>query len=173
MMRSRRFSGPFFFAAAIALLAIWGLAETVGWPIKSALYPRAVGVPLFLLAVFEVALTLRPKEQTAPGRTTDVSLPPGGTMDVSLSTEVPPDVAARRTAVMVAWLGGFCLAIILIGFPRSVPLFLFAYLRGQAREAWMSSVVLAAIGWLGFYLLFVKLLHVPFADGLLWGFLVR
>jgi hypothetical protein len=68
---------------------------------------------------------------------------------------------------MIAWMGGFYLAVILIGFSLAIPLFVFAYLRGQAKEAWTISLLLPAVAWLGFYLLFVRLLHLPFVDGLL------
>jgi hypothetical protein len=146
--------------AVVALLAAWALVQTIGWPIKTSLYPRAVGIPLLVLAVAETLLCLRHREDTDDG----------DALDVALSDEVAPDVAARRTAVVVAWIGGFYLAVILIGFPRAIPLFMFGYLKGQGKESWALSILLAALAWLGFDLLFVRLLHTPFADGILWRF---
>ena len=163
MRRSVRRSGRVFFSGAVALLAAWALAETVGWPIKTALYPRAIGIPLLVLATVETLLSLRRNGEADAG----------AAMDFALSEEVPPDVAARRTAAIVAWMGGFFLAVILIGFPRAIPLFVFAYLKGQAKEAWIISILLPTLAWLGFDLLFVRLLHVPFAEGLLWQFFFR
>jgi hypothetical protein len=155
--------GRVLFAGAIALLAAWALLQTVGWPIKTALYARAVGIPLLILAIAETLLCLRGEEETEAREA----------IDVALSASVPPDVAARRTTVIVAWMVGFYVAVILIGFPRAVPLFVLAYLRGQAKESWILSLLLPALAWLGFYLLFVRLLHLPFADGLLWEVLFR
>jgi len=144
----------------VALAAAWALVQTIGWPIKTSLYPRAVGIPLFLLAVAETLLSLRRGEEKDDGEA----------LDVALSQDVSPDVAARRTAAVIAWIGGFYVAIILIGFPRAIPLFVFGYLRIQGKESWALSILLAALAWLGFDLLFVRLLHTPFADGMLWRF---
>ncbi|MDR7481106.1 MAG: tripartite tricarboxylate transporter TctB family protein [Armatimonadota bacterium] len=156
-------SGHAVFATAVALLAAWALAETASWPIKTALYPRVIGVPLLALAAAEAVLCLRRQDDAHPREA----------MDVELSRDVPPAVALRRTLTMVAWMGGFFLAIALVGFPRAVPLFVFAYLRGQAREGWAVSLAMPVLAWLGFWLLFVRLLHLPFADGWLWGALLR
>ncbi|MBI3975154.1 MAG: hypothetical protein HY334_02075, partial [Armatimonadetes bacterium] len=71
-------------------------------------------------------------------------------------------------ATMIAWVGGFLLTVIVIGFTRAIPLFVFTYLRRQGREGWILSLLLAAFAWLVFQMLFVRLLHLPFADGLLW-----
>ncbi len=158
MTPSVRLSGRVLFSGAVALLAAWALAETVGWPIKTALYPRAIGIPLLVLAGAETLLSLRRDDQAHAG----------GAMDFALSEEVAPGLAARRTIGMIAWIGGFYLAVILIGFPRAIPLFVFAYLKGQGKEAWIISILLPALAWLGFDLLFVRLLHIPFAGGLLW-----
>ena len=156
-MRDR---GRVVFAGAVALVAAWALLQTVWWPIKTSLYPRAVGIPLLALAIAETLLCLRRPEATDGGEA----------VDVALSEEVAPDVAARRTISVTAWIGGFYLAIILIGFPRAIPLFVFGYLKMQGKERWLLSILLAVLAWLGFDLLFVRLLHTPFADGLLWRF---
>lgn len=150
------------FSLCIVLLAAWALYSTRDWPIKTALYPRVVGVPLLLLAAAEFVLSLRGTPESQ-----------GRAVDVEFATFVVPELTARRTVVAVAWMGGFFLAIILLGFPRAIPLFVVAYLRGQGRESWILSVALAAVAWLGFYGLFIRLLHLPFAPGLLWQMLGR
>ena len=98
-----RLSGRVLFTGAVALIGAWALVETVGWPIKTALYPRAVGIPLLILAAAETVLSLRGKEAAGAGEA----------MDVALSEEVPPDVAVRRTAAILIWTGGFYLAVAL------------------------------------------------------------
>lgn len=156
-MRDR---GSAVFTGLVAVAAAFALAQTAGWPIKTSLYPRAVGLPLLVLAVVETVLCLRRGEDTGAGEA----------VDVTLSDAVPPDEASRRTLSTVAWIGGFFAAIILIGFPRAVPLFVFGYVRGQGKEGWVLSIALAALSWLAFDLLFVRLLHTPFGDGILWRF---
>ena len=145
------------FGLAILLAGIWALAATRDWRLQTALYPRVIGVPLVILAAIEVVLSLRGKEEEQRQA-----------VDTALSDSVPADIAARRTAVAFAWLLGFFLTIVLVGFPVAVPLFVLAFLRVQGRESWMLSVVLAAGAWLAFYLVFNKVLHLPFTEGLLW-----
>lgn len=152
--------GQILFALAIAALAAWALLETRGWVIKTALYPRVIGVPLLLLALTEAALSLRGRTENEVG---------GKPMDVELSGGVDPAVAARRTIAIFAWIAAFFLGIVALGFPVAVPLFTFVYLIGQARERWLRALIFSALAWLIFYQLFIRLLHVPFAQGLLWG----
>ncbi len=156
--------GPILFALVIAAVAAWALLETRGWAIKSALYPRAIGVPLLLLALTEAALSLRGRPENGPERQP---------MDVELSGDADTAVTARRTVAIFAWIAGFFLGIVALGFPVAVPLFTLAYLIGQARERWVPSVILSALAWLIFYQLFIRLLHIPFAQGLLWGVLFK
>lgn len=153
-----RLSGRVLFAGAVTLAAVWAVVETAGWPLKTSLYPRVVGLPLLILAVVETVLSLREREE--PGS--------AEAMDIGLSADVPPDVAMRRTLTIVGWMGGLYLAIILVGFPWAIPLFVLAYLRGQSKEGWSNSLLLSALAWGSFYMLFIRLLHIPFADGLLW-----
>ncbi len=150
------------FALAILLAGIWALLATRDWRLQTALYPRVIGVPLVILAAIEVALSLRGKEEEQRQA-----------VDTTLSDTLPADVTARRTAVAFAWLLGFFLTIVLLGFPVAIPIFVLAFLRGQGREPWTLSVVLAVAAWLAFHLVFVRVLHLPFAEGLLWKVLVR
>ena len=145
-------------AIGVAVLAAWALIETRGWSIQTALYPRVVATPLLVLALVETLLSLRGEGPAEAAQT----------MDFSLSTSVTPGLAQRRTVTAFVWLAGFFVIAVLLGFSRAIPLFVFAYLKGQGKETWTVSIVLAALAWLVFYLLFVSLLHLPFAEGLLW-----
>jgi hypothetical protein len=146
------------FSLFVILFAAWGLLSTLGWPLKTAFYPRAIGLPLLALAAAEFILTMR----GAPESTSS------GAMDIEFSSGVSAPVALRRTLGIFAWIGGFLAAIVLLGFPIAVPLFVFAYLRAQAREGWLTTLILVAIAWFGFTAVFVRLLHLPFLEGLLF-----
>lgn len=163
----------FLFSLALALGATWALWETWGWPIKTALYPRAVGIPLLLLAAAESFLSLRHEEDAAAPASLSAAKTSKEIMEVVFAAEVPEPEARRRTALTVIWLVGFLLAVFLVGFPRAIPLFVFAYLKGAGREGWVPSLLLTIVAWAIFQVLFVRLLHLPFADGLLWGMLSR
>lgn len=146
------------FSLFVILFAVWGVLATLGWPLKTAFYPRAIGLPLLALAAAEFILTMR----GAPESTAS------GAMDIELSSGVSAPVALRRTIGIFAWIGGFLASIVLLGFPVAIPLFVFAYLRGQAREGWLTTLVLVAIAWFAFTAIFVRLLHLPFVEGLLF-----
>jgi putative tricarboxylic transport membrane protein len=60
---------------------------------------------------------------------------------------------------------GFFLLILLLGFPISVPLFTFLYLKLHGKEGWGMSLGLSASALACFYGLFVWLLHIPFPEG--------
>lgn len=122
-------------ASGYAVLAAWA------WPWKAALFPLAIGIPLFCLAAAELAWVLL----GAAARSEDRDL--------------------RRTALAAAWIGGFFAAIVLFGFPVAVPLFVFLYLRLQGKEGWLFSAVFTAAVWAVFYALFDRLLHLPFPAG--------
>jgi hypothetical protein len=77
-------------------------------------------------------------------------------------------VARRRTAIAVAWIGGFFVLILLLGFPIAVPLLVFAYLKLQGKETWTFSAAFTLALWAAFYGLFDQLLHLPFPAG--WVF---
>ena len=157
-----RRNGQVIFGLVILLASIWALAATRDWPIKTAMYPRVIGIPLVVLAAVEVLLSLR-----------GVTEEKQQAVDTVLSDSLPPDVTMRRTLIAFAWLIGFFLSIVLLGFPLAIPLFMLAYLRGQGRESWILSIALTAVAWLAFELIFDRVLHLPFAQGLLWQMLGR
>lgn len=151
------------FALVILAFGVWALLATQGWRIHTALYPRVIGVPLVVLAAIEVVLSLRGKQEAVDHQA----------MDTGLSTALPAPIALQRTIAAFAWVVGFFLIIVLVGFPVAIPVFVFANLRFQGRESWVLSTVLAAIAWLTFELVFDRVLHLPFAEGLLWQVLRR
>ena len=73
-----------------------------------------------------------------------------------------PGTAPVRSA---AWIMGFFAAILLLGFPVAVPLFVFLYLVVQGKERWIFSAIFSGVVWALFYGLFDLLLHLPFPAG--------
>ena len=144
-------------AALIMLGTVYGIVTAWDWPEKAKLFPLAIGIPLFCLAAVEAAWSLlRPEPRPSQAMDFQVSAAGHGT---------------RRAAMALAWMLGFFAAIVLLGFPLAVPLFVFLYLRLQGRESWTLSIVMTAAVWGIFYGLFDRLLHLPFAAGWLLGFL--
>jgi hypothetical protein len=136
----------------IMLVAGYGVVAATGWPWKAALFPLVIGIPLFCLATAEALWTLFGSAPAEGGAAKDFQL--------SVGTET-----ARRTAVAFAWILGFFAAIVLLGFPIAVPLLVLLYLKLQAREGWVLSIVMTVAVWGVFYGLFDRLLHLPFPAG--------
>jgi len=138
-----RLSGAALFSAALAAVAGFAVYTALRWPPKAALFPLVMGIPLLVLAVAQLVMDLRERPPATP--------------------------EARRAWGILAWMVGFIVLVLLLGFPLAVPVFVLAYLVTSGRESWLLSVVLAAAAWGAFYLLFQRLLHFPFEDGLITG----
>jgi hypothetical protein len=142
-------------AAGIMLVCGYGLITAWDWPSKAALFPLAIGIPLFCLAAAEAAWALLgSKEEKTQA------------MDFQLSVH---EKSLPRTVVAIAWMLGFFAAIVLLGFPIAVPLFVLLYLKLQGGEGWVLSIVMTLAVWGIFYGLFDRLLHLPFAAGWLFS----
>ena len=137
----------------IMVLSGWAVLAATAWPWKAALFPLVIGIPVFCLAGAEFVLALFGSGAR------------GQAMDFQLSEHLPTEVVLRRTLAIFSWILGFFFAILLLGFPIAVPLFVFVYLKVQARAGWMLSSVLTFAAWGFFYGLFNRLLHLPFPAG--------
>ena len=128
------------------------------WRLQARLYPYAIGIPMLILAIVQVIMDLR----GVVAKSSDAT-----PMDYQFSKDVDPATARKRTITMFAWLFGFFFAIWMLGFPIAIALMMFTYLKFQGNESWVMSIGLTVIAWLFFYGLFVKLLTLPFPEGLI------
>lgn len=142
-------------ALGIGMMAAsgYGVIAAWSWPWKAALFPLVIGVPVFVLAAAEVLWVVFGTTER------------GEAKDFQSSHDLPDSEVLRRSAVAAVWILGFLAAVVLLGFPTAVPLFVLLYLRLQGKEAWLFSAVFAAAAWLFFYGLFDRLLHLPFPEG--------
>jgi hypothetical protein len=140
----------------LMLVSGYAVFAATAWPWKAALFPMAIGIPLFCLAATEALWTFFGAPAAKSEAEIELTTAPG---------------AQRRILVAVAWMLGFFAAIALLGFPIAVPLFLFLYLKLQGGEGWVVSIVITAVTWALFYGLFDALLHLPFPAGWLWEWL--
>jgi hypothetical protein len=133
------------------------------WRLQARLYPYAIGIPMIILAIAQVILDLK---GFRPKKTSD-----GAPVDFQFSTNVEPALARRRTINIFVWILGFFVGIVFLGFTITIPLLVFSYLKFQGREGWLISIVLTVCAWLMFYGLFVRLLVLPFPEGLIFTWL--
>lgn len=137
------------FASGYAIITAWA------WPWKAALFPLAIGVPVFFLAMAEVVWGFLGKHAQRDG----------AAKDFQLSAHLPEKEALRRTGIAIGWILAFFVAIVLLGFPIAIPLFVFLFLKVQGQERWLLSTVFALTIWAIFYGLFDRVLHLPFPAG--------
>ena len=142
----------------LMIACVYGVITATKWPMKTALFPIVVEIPVFFmaLAVFVQELMGKRTEKCASG---------DSAVDFKLSCVENQALANQRTLNIVLWTLGFFVLILLLGFPLSVPIYFIAFLRFRCRESWRLTMVLSAIAWGFFYGLFVWLLNTPFMDG--------
>jgi hypothetical protein len=127
------------------------------WRMQARLYPWAIGIPMVILAIVQVILDLRGVQRKQAG---------AAPVDFQFTQNIDPALARRRTINIFSWIIGFFLGIWLLGFVITIPLLVFTYLKIQSGESWVLSTALTAGAWLVFYGLFVRLLTLPFPQGL-------
>jgi putative tricarboxylic transport membrane protein len=133
------------------------------WRMQARLYPWAIGIPMLILALVQVVLDLKGYK---PKETAD-----GTPLDFQFTQAIEPEVARKRAITMFAWLLGFFLLVWLLGFEYGIPLMVFGYLKIQSNESWKLSIILTILAFAFFWVLFVKLLTLPFPEGLLFSWL--
>jgi len=141
-------------SVGVMLMAGYGVYAATAWPWKAALFPLAIGIPLFCLAAVEALWAFFGHAETKQDA-----------MDLQIT---PP---GRATWIAAAWMLIFFAAVVLLGFEIAVPLFVFVYLKFQGGEGWTLSIVITVIVAVFFYGLFDALLHLPFPPGLLLDWL--
>ena len=72
---------------------------------------------------------------------------------------------------MFGWFFGFLFTVWFLGFFIGIPLIVFLYLKVQSGESWPLSIGLTLFALLFFWGLFVKLLTLPFPQGVLFAWL--
>jgi hypothetical protein len=151
----------FSFCALIFFIVWVYLAQE--WRLQARLYPWAIGFPMVVLAFIQVILDARGYKAK---ETTD-----GAPVDFQFTKEIDPATAKKRALIMFGWLFGFLLIIKFLGFIIGIPLMVFSYLKFQSGESWITSIVLTVIAFVAFWILFVKLLTLPFPEGLIFTWL--
>ena len=142
-----------FLAGLVTVFALtW--TQTSALPERAAVFPRLVVGAAGLLALTELARTLRQRQR--------------GLADVA----APPDPEPTSGPV-VAWVGLFVVGAGLLGFVVGLPLAIFVYLRTTARQTLGRALVLAGAAALFLELFMGRVLRLPLPVGWLYEGLAR
>lgn len=152
-----KLAGKHYMSLGLMVVAAYMIIVALQWPMKAALFPLVIGVPVFFMATANFLLDLFGKEDEK-GKGSQV-------LDFKLSQSEDQAQTNKRTIEIFLWIFGFFLLIQLVGFSLSIPLYFIAYMRFKSKETWMLTMILAAVAWAFFYGLFIWLLDTPFGDG--------
>lgn len=136
---------PSFWLSLLFLaVTVAGVVTAAGWRWDTRLFPWAVGFPALILALWQLVVDFRGRQSEAePGREASMEV-----MDVPVDRSIPKQLMRRRTLGALMWIGGFALAVWLIGFLLAIPIFVFSYLKREARASTLAALVLAVCTWL-------------------------
>ena len=147
--------GAILFCLFLIAVAAYAIFASIGWSFKAKLFPLSISIPLLMLAIVQLLLILFGKAETSEG----------GAMDVEFSTDVDPEIVRHRVLGIFGWIIAFIALVYLLGFPITVPLFIFLYLKFQSEVTWLWTIVITGITWGCFYMLFQYLVHIQFETG--------
>jgi len=119
----------------------------------------AIGIPMIILALIQVILDLKGIESKA-----DDSAAP---VDFQMTRTVAPDVAFKRTVNIFTWFFGFFFGCWLVGFTITIPVIVFSYMYFHGKEKLWLAATLTVVAFIFYYSLFVRLLNLPFPDGMI------
>jgi hypothetical protein len=140
------------FSLLMLLVFAFAVYEARHWQLHARLLPWAVGFPMMLLALAQLTADWRRRPEKEPDSAHDRS-------------GIPARIARQRAISMTLWLLGLFVAIWLLGFSPSIPLFTFFYLKCESQEGWPRAIFLSALSWLFLFGLFEWTLNIPFPRG--------
>jgi putative tricarboxylic transport membrane protein len=155
--RGLQLGWPIVFTGCVIILLALALWQSRNFGVRAGLFPWVIGTPTLLLALLQLIKDLRGHEK--------VSEP---AFEGEGAVQVAPELASRRTWTIIGWTVGFFIAIWLLGFSYAVPLTIVLYLKIAGGEKWPITAAVALGTWVFFYLLFERMLSVPFPDGLIF-----
>ena len=148
-------SGRVIFCIFLIPVSTYAIHAALGWTFKASLFPLSVSIPLLVLATIHLLQAIFSKGETNEG----------SAVDLDFSNDVPPEVARGRVINSFSWIIAFIASVYLVGFPLTVPLFIFSYLKFQSEVGWLPTIAATAITWGCFYGLFQWLVHIQFEPG--------
>ena len=137
--------------------AFWSAS---GWRLSARLMPQtAAATGLIVIAIAAIAALVTKLQGVAR------TAAPSG--EHSPAAQLSPPTVYARLGVEALWLIGFLVGVALIGLMPSMGVYMFAYMATAGRTRWTTALIITAALWIGFYILFDRLLHIPWPPSLL------
>ena len=150
--------GIWVVAALGFAVAFW---SAIGWRFSARLMPQTAAATGLIVVACAGIMVMAANRQRQPraGRTSMENVGPGA--------ELSAKTVYGRLVVELLWLLGFLAAVWLIGLMPAMGLYMFSYMATSGKTRWPTALIITVSVWIGFYFLFVKLLHVPWPPSLL------
>ncbi len=139
-----------FFIIAIFIIA---LIESRRFDFRTGIFPWVIGFPVLFLSIFQLYRDLTTKTILKDN------------LSGSTQPEIPRKVFKQRIINIFSWIFAYFFGIWLLGFPIGTSLCSFIQLKVSYKERWLISILLTISIWVFIYILFYRLLHVPFPSG--------
>jgi TctA family transporter len=157
-----RILGPGIWVVAFVLFASAFYAAT-GWRLSARLMPQAASAAglifIAIAAVVALVAALRGRAVMAASG--------GGHDSGGALAALGENTIYGRLGMELGWLVGLLVGVWLIGLMPAMGIFIFAYMTTSGRTHWLRSLIITLGLWIGFYILFDRLLHVPWPPSLL------
>lgn len=140
------------FMAAIFCLVVF---TARGWPLGTRLLPWVVGITMLILSLVQLALDLYRSTRSVYTQRDSAE-----TGDLQIDWTISTRLVVRRAANFFGWLVGLVLGIWLLGFFVAVPLFAFFYLKIEAKEGWLLTLLMSGAALLFLIGIFDQILHI-------------
>jgi len=144
-----------------ALLFATALATSTEWALPARLMPQTVSVVgLIVIAFSGVNVYLRRRRGETIVKPREIK--EGDSLDL-----LSDRAFYARMGVMLAWLLSIFAGTLLIGLLPTLLLFMIAYMHVEGKEPWIRTLVIALVIWAGMFILFDKLLVMPWPQSYL------
>ena len=147
------------FCLSILILFLLSTLQSKEWSIKAGLFPWVISAAVIPLLGIELYLEVITKAGLHRKFVSEENHP-----------KLPSKIAYQKTVRIIAWIFGFFVCIWLFEFPMALPVMTFLYLKFDAREKLLLSIILPLFVWVFIYGLFESILHIPFPEGQLFRY---
>ena len=148
----------------VGVIGVWVVtAARFDWDTR--LFPWAVGIPALALGLRQLVVDWR-GSSVNPEQGEQARYP--GVLDIAVDRSITPEAMTRHTVRATSWILGFACSIWFLGFPISIPLFVFLYLIYEAHAGKTAALVSAGLTFLFIWVIFDTMMHLAWPEAALF-----
>lgn len=152
------------FPVFLLLLFAAMMSEAVEWNAQARIVPLIVGGGAIVFCSLQLLTEIFKRGESAEGRSDNTKFMAQKKMHMDILSNIshlPANTLLLRGAMFFGWMVVFLISMAVIGIIPTVPVFIVAFMRAEAREPWRIVIPMAAIMCVFVYYLFDQLLAIP------------